>query len=82
MDYLVTFFTHFDAMAYQHYLKQYQINGILMPVPRKVSSSCGTCLVFSSDETTLSTAVLIQQQDYAELFQVIEEKYILLHKNE
>ena len=82
MKYLVTFFTHFDAMSYQHSLNQLNIQGTLMPVPRKVSSSCGTCITFSIEDALIPQFDLIQMEDYAEIFQVIDESYILLHKNE
>ena len=82
MNYLVTFFTHFDAMSYQRSLNQLNIQGTLMPVPRKVSSSCGTCITFSTNMDSPLEGELIQMENYAELFQIIDESYILLHKNE
>ena len=82
MKYLVTFFTHFDAMSYQHALNKLSIQGTLMPVPRKVSSSCGTCITFSTNENLPSERDLTQLEGYAELFQICDESYILLHKNE
>ena len=82
MKYLVTFFTHFDAMSYQHSLNRLNIQGTLMPVPRTVSSSCGTCITFSIEETLVPELDLIQMEDYAEIFRIIDESYILLHKNE
>ena len=48
MTYLATFHTHFDAMNYVRFLKKRGIAGALKPVPRKVSSSCGTCAVFDA----------------------------------
>lgn len=51
MTYLATFHTHFDAMKYIRFLKKRGISGTLKPVPRKVSSSCGTCAVFESPES-------------------------------
>ena len=82
MNYLVTFFTHFDAMSYQHSLSRLNIQGTLMPVPRKVSSSCGTCVTFTIEEALIPELDLIQMEDYAEIFQIMDESYILLHKNE
>ena len=82
MNYLVTFFTHFDAMSYQHSLNQLNIQGTLMPVPRKVSSSCGTCITFSTNNESPLESEFVQMENYAELFQIIDESYILLHKNE
>jgi len=48
-DYIVTFFSHYDALTLFNHLKEKDIAAKLAPVPRKVSASCGTCLTFSSD---------------------------------
>ena len=50
MEYIVTFHTHFDALQYDRFLKKSNIKGKLQPVPRTLSSSCGTCVKFQSDE--------------------------------
>lgn len=42
--YIATFYSHFGAMLYFKALKKQGITAKLMPVPRKVSSSCGTCV--------------------------------------
>lgn len=47
--YIVTFFSHFDALSVFNFLKEKGISAKLMPVPRKVSASCGTCVSFSCD---------------------------------
>lgn len=51
-DYIATFFTHFGAVRFSRDLKARGMACKLMPVPRKVSSSCGSCVSFSaaSDE--------------------------------
>ena len=42
--YIATFYSHFGAMSYFKALKNQKVAAKLMPVPRKVSSSCGTCV--------------------------------------
>jgi len=44
--YIATFHSHFGAMLYSKSLKKQGIAAKLMPVPRKVSSSCGTCVCY------------------------------------
>ena len=44
--YIATFYSHFGALSYCKAIKKQGINAKLMPVPRKVSSSCGTCVSF------------------------------------
>ena len=41
--YIATFFSHFGALSYFKALEKQGVNAKLMPVPRKVSASCGTC---------------------------------------
>ena len=44
--YIATFHSHFGALSYRKALKKQGIGAKLMPVPRKVSSSCGTCVYY------------------------------------
>lgn len=47
MYYIATFYSHFGAM---HFKKEAGVSSArLMPVPRNLSSSCGTCVRFESD---------------------------------
>jgi hypothetical protein len=41
--YIATFFTHYGAIKFRAYAKEQHIACTLMPVPRVLSSSCGTC---------------------------------------
>jgi len=47
--YVATFFSHYDALTFFNYLKETGVSASLAPVPRKVSSSCGTCVAFEAD---------------------------------
>ena len=47
--YIATFHSHFGATLYCKILKKQGISAKLMPVPRKVSSSCGTCVYYEHD---------------------------------
>jgi len=44
--YFATFFSHFGAMTYCKSLTKQGIDAKLMPVPRKLSSSCGTSVYY------------------------------------
>ena len=44
--YIATFYSHFGAVLYYKALKKQGILAKQMPVPRKVSSSCGTCVCY------------------------------------
>ncbi|MEG1069980.1 MAG: DUF3343 domain-containing protein [Ruthenibacterium sp.] len=49
MQYLATFFTHYDAIVFHRMLAKQGASGTLCPVPRALSSSCGTCVRFLYD---------------------------------
>ena len=44
--YTATFHSHFGAVLYREALKKQGIEAKLMPTPRRVSSSCGTCVCY------------------------------------
>ena len=49
MEYVATFFSHYSAVLSKKALDRKGISSKLAPTPRKVSSSCGTCLLYESD---------------------------------
>lgn len=46
-DYIATFFTHYDAVLFARELQGRGVAVRLSPVPRRLSSSCGTCARFA-----------------------------------
>ena len=51
--YIATFHTHLSAMISSRNLKECGIESRMMPVPREVSSSCGTCLRYVASEPNM-----------------------------
>jgi len=49
VTYIATFFSHFGATRFVRKLRELGIDGVSIPVPRKLSSSCGTCVRFTYD---------------------------------
>ena len=49
MQYLATFYTHFAAQSFARRLKKQGIAGKMMPTPRSVSASGGSCVSFDLD---------------------------------
>lgn len=77
--YIATFHTHFGALTFHKKLKGLGDNAVMMPVPRKLSASCGTCVQFSlpfdpawADED-LEAVYLHADGNYRLLFQNEEE---------
>ncbi|MGM9582816.1 MAG: DUF3343 domain-containing protein [Phascolarctobacterium sp.] len=48
--YVATFFSHFGAVRFQHLCATLGWPAQLAPVPRSLSSSCGTCVLFEAAE--------------------------------
>ena len=49
-QYIATFFSHFGAIRYKKTCESKGLKARVMPVPRSLSSSCGTCVEYSGDE--------------------------------
>lgn len=65
MQYIATFFSHFGAVRFQHLCTERGWQAQVRPVPRSLSSSCGTCVFFKTevleeDATSLQTPELEQ----------------------
>jgi len=49
-EYIATFHTHFSAMMSGKKMEAAGISYSLEPVPRSLSSSCGTCIRFQAED--------------------------------
>lgn len=50
MKYIATFYSHFGAIRFKQICQREGCNARLMPVPRNLSSSCGTCVGYDGDK--------------------------------
>jgi uncharacterized protein with WD repeat len=73
--YLATFFSQFGALSYRNALEEQGIVGKLMPVPREVSSSCGTCVSYEHD-----TAVEMDGCEMDAIYVKADNTFRLTHK--
>lgn len=64
-QYIATFFSHFGAVRFQHLCVERGWQAQLRPVPRSLSSSCGTCVVFQA--TVLEDAESLQTPELEQL---------------
>lgn len=48
MKYIATFYSHYGAIQYRKNCEKMNLEAVIMPVPRDLSSSCGTCVRFES----------------------------------
>ena len=78
MIYIATFYSHFGAMRCKKLCDEAGIPARLMPVPRMLSSSCGTCVRIEAED-----ASAIPRTDESEQIAVEEEgSYRILWKAE
>ena len=78
-DYVATFHTHLSALMTCRNLKNSGVDARMMPVFRKLSSSCGTCVVYASEGPCLEQ----MDEDVEGVYEIMgEEQYLLLYQNE
>ena len=53
-EYIATFHTHLSALLTSRSLTDLGVQARMMPVPRKLSSSCGTCVRYLAEDAHLS----------------------------
>ena len=49
-EYIATFHTHLAALKTHRSLKKLGVEARMAPVPRKISSSCGTCVFYRAED--------------------------------
>lgn len=77
-QYIATFYTHFDAMDCSRTLKKQGVPVRLGPVPRALSSSCGTCAFFTCPQFPGD----LFGENYEKVFLVDGENYLLVLENQ
>lgn len=70
-DYIATFHTHFSAQQSCRDLKAAGVTARMAPVPRQLSSSCGTCVRYQGNDP----CVFAIHQDFEEIYLILEGTY-------
>ena len=68
MYYIATFFSHFGAIRFGRECREAAREMRLMPVPRDLSASCGTCVRFAAPEDYVP-----EPDSYGELMRIVRE---------
>lgn len=77
MEYIATFYSHFGAVRF---LKSCQKDGVtakMMPVPRNLSSSCGSCVRFEKDGFCVGENV---PEEVEQIVEVTSEGYQQIYR--
>ena len=77
MTFLVTFHTHFDANVFFRKVKALG-KAKMKPVPRVLSSSCGTCVEFSPAAADFDVTALTAME-YESIYRIEGESFELLY---
>ena len=78
-DFVATFHTHLGALMTHRNLIGAGVDARMMPVFRKLSSSCGTCVVYRAEGPCLDR----MDEDVEGVYEIVgEERYRLLYQNE
>lgn len=74
-EFIATFHTHLSALMTCRNLNAKGARASMMPVPRKLSSSCGTCVRYKAEESLLEA----MDQDVEGVYEIVgREEYTLL----
>lgn len=76
--YIATFHTHLAALRSSRSLTSAGIAAQMTPVPRKLSSSCGTCVRYEGETPALE----LLDADAEAVYEDAEGKYTLIHSFE
>mgnify|MGYP000218761875 CR=1 FL=1 len=76
--YLATFHTHLSAMLSCQSLKAAGADARMSPVPRSLSSSCGTCVRYTASSDLREQ----MDPDLEALYQVTDASYLLILEQE
>lgn len=74
--YIATFYSHYGAIRYKKTCEELRLNARVMPVPRSLSSSCGTCVGYTADEyiidenyrDELEQIVIVKEDGYEKVY--------------
>ena len=75
---IITFYTHHSAQLTNKMIKNSGIISKMAPVPRKLSSSCGSCVIAECDNISME----LVDEDFEAVYKAEDDSYILLCSNE
>ena len=74
-EFIATYHTHLSAQMTSRALTELGLQARMMPVPRKLSASCGTCVRYLSEDAHLTA----MDEDVEAVYEKIgKEEYTLL----
>lgn len=77
ISYVATFHTHLGALLTYRSLQKAELDAQMSPVPRKLSSSCGTCVFYEARAPQLE----LMAEEVEGVYEIQGKEYKLLYKN-
>ncbi len=74
----ITFFTHHAALMTHKMLSSEGVSAKMAPVPRSLSSSCGSCVIADATEIDITLC----DEDTEAVYKYEDKKYIKIYSNE
>lgn len=75
MEYIATFYSHYGAVRFKKECEHRGLTATVMPVPRSLSSSCGTCVRFGAEKDCIPAA----NDDVEQIVRIEEKRYICIY---
>ena len=80
MEFIATFYSHFGAMRFKKEVEKTGSPAFLKPVPRALSSSCGTCCAFTASQVPVPShpdeveqiVQVVGDREYKTVFSTLE----------
>lgn len=79
MTYIATFYSHFGAIRFRKLCAAEGWTARVMPVPRDLSSSCGTCVRYEGSAICPCEEM---PEEVEQIVQVTDSGYVQLHRAE
>lgn len=77
-EFIATFYAHFGAVRFVRELEKCGVKGKMKPVPRTLSSSCGTCVSYNAEKFD----IVSPNDEIEQIVQVTENGYGKLYDAE
>lgn len=81
-SYIATFYSHFGAMSFKKSCEQMGYSAKLMPVPRNLSSSCGTCVRFEVVDFQVDEEIFQRAEEIEQIVAVHDSGYVQVYVSE
>lgn len=77
-EYIATFYSHYGAVCFRKNCQKLGLEAAVMPVPRNLSSSCGTCVKFKTMEQHFPEL----NEELEQIAEILEVGYRIVYRAE